>query len=151
MLWGNMNLIDLYLEKIQYNDEDLQAHDGVSAVIMKGNKILMMDHVKFNFWTIPVGKVDPNQSIEAGMKMEMKEELNIIPTKYKKIGQFIRMYPRGGKKVKVTAHIFLIEKWTGTIRNNEPKKHRSIKFISIPEIKKMKKLSDATKEALKKI
>ncbi len=144
-----MNFLDYILEKIQYNDEDLQAHDGVSAVIMKGNKILMMDHVKFNFWTIPVGKVEPNQSIEDGLKMEMKEELNINPRKYKEIGQFIRTYARGGKKVKVTAHIFSIEKWTGTLKNNEPKKHRSIKFMTRPEIKKLKSISDATKEALK--
>jgi len=142
-------LIDIYLEKIQYNPEDLKDHYGVSAVIKKGNKILMMDHIKFNFWTIPVGKVDKNQSIADGLKMEMKEELNITPTKFKQIGSFTRKYPRGGKTVTVKAIIFLIEKWTGTPKNNEPHKHRSIKYMTIDEIKRTKKISDATKEMLK--
>jgi ADP-ribose pyrophosphatase YjhB (NUDIX family) len=142
-------IIDKYLKEIQYNEEDLRPHHGVSAVIRKGNKILMMDHVKFNFWTIPVGKVEQGQSVEDGLKKEIKEELNITPTRYKEIGQFVRFYPRKGKKVKVEAHIFLIENWKGTIRNNEPQKHRSIKYMTIPEIKKLKKISDATKEMLK--
>jgi len=144
--------IDTILEKIQYNEDDLRTkHDGIAAVIMKGDKILMMDHVKFNFWTIPVGKVDENQSVEDGFKMEIGEELGIKPIKYKEIHKFVKRYKRESKMVTVTSHIFLIEKWTGTIRNNEPKKHRSIKWMTVDEIKKQREISDATKEALKVI
>ena len=146
-----MKYIDL-LKETQYNSDDLRAkHSGISAVIVKNKKILMMDHVKFNFWTIPVGKVDKGQTVKEGLMMEMKEELNIKPTKYKLIGKFQKKYMRNGKSVVVDAHIFHIEKWAGTLRNNEPKKHRSIKWMSLDEIKRIKKLSDATKEMLKVI
>jgi len=144
-----MSYLDL-LKEIQYNPGDLRPkHSGISAVIIKNKKILMMDHVKFNFWTIPVGKVEEGQTVEEGLLMEMKEELNIKPTKYKLIGRFRKKYIRNGKSVMVDAHIFHIEKWTGTLRNNEPKKHRSIKWMTIDEIKKIKKLSNSTEEMLK--
>ena len=138
------------LKEIQYNADDLRSnHQGVSAVIVKDKKILMLDHVKFNFWTIPVGKVDKGQTVEEGLVMELQEELNIKPVKFKLIGRFKKTYLRNGKRVTVDAFIFHIEKWTGTLRNNEPKKHRRIKWMTIEEIKRTKKLSDATKEMMK--
>jgi hypothetical protein len=56
--------------------------------------------------------------------------------------------------VTIISHIFMIDSWGGTIRNNEPKKHRSIKWMTLDEIeklKRMKKLSDSTIEAIKYI
>jgi 8-oxo-dGTP pyrophosphatase MutT (NUDIX family) len=143
-----MKFIDYVLEKIQYNKSDLRNHYGIGALIIKDKKILMLDHVKFNFWTIPVGKVEPKQTIEQGLKQELKEEVNITPTDYKKIGDYKKSYMREGKKVIVHSHIFLISKWKGSIRNNEPKKHRSMKWMTVEEIK-TKKISNSTKEALK--
>ena len=113
-----------------------------------GQEILMLDHVKYNFWTIPIGKVEPNQTIEQGLKQEMIEELNITPTRIKKIHQFKRSYRRRGDKITVHAHMFLITRWSGSLRNNEPKKHRTIKWMSIKEIKQQR-ISDNTKEMLR--
>jgi ADP-ribose pyrophosphatase YjhB (NUDIX family) len=145
-----MNILDIYLEKIQYTPGDLVSkHDAISAIIMKDNKILMLDHVKYDLWTIPIGKVDEGKSVEDGLKQEMKEELNIIPVKFKKITIFSKSYMREGHKVTITNHMFEISDWRGSLRNNEPKKHRSIKFMSLDEIRKLKKISDSTKEMLK--
>jgi len=144
------NIIDIYLEKIQYTPGDLVSkHDAISAIIMKDDKILMLDHVKYNLWTIPIGKVDEGKSVEDGLKQEMKEELNIIPTKFKKKTIFSKSYMREGHKVTIRNHMFEISEWRGNLKNNEPKKHRSIKFMSLDEIKKLSKISDSTKEMLK--
>jgi len=142
-------MLEQYLKKIQYTPGDFRPeHDAIGGVIKKGNKILMMDHVKFNFWTIPIGKVEPGQTIEEGLIQEMKEELNITPTKFKKIHKFKKSYTRQGKKVTVKVHMFSISSWRGTIKNNEPKKHRSIKWMTRDEMKKYR-LSDNAKEVLK--
>jgi len=149
MAYFSENQVDLFLEKIQYTPGDLTSHEGVSAVIMTDDKVLMMDHVKYNMWTIPVGKVEIGQTIEEGLIQELKEEVNITPVKFKQIGKFKRGYMRKGKRVMVTNNIFRIFSWRGKLKNNEPSKHRSIKFMSVDEIKKIKNLSDTTKEMLK--
>ena len=142
--------IDAYLKSIVYTPGDLvPEHDAIAAVIIQDKKVLMLDHVKYNFWTIPIGKVEPGQTTEQGLKQELKEEVNIVPTKYKQIGSFVYHDIRHGKKVTITTYIYFIIKWNGTVKNNEPKKHRSIKWMSLKEIKETKNLSDSTKNMLK--
>lgn len=143
-------LFDLY--NIKYNEGDLRPiHDAIGAIIEKNGKYLMMDHVKFNFWTIPIGKVEPQQTVVQGLRQELKEEINIIPVKYIEVGKFTKKYKRDKILVTVISHVFKVDSWRGTIRNNEPKKHRSIKWMSKEEIiklKKAKKVSDNVIEAL---
>ena len=139
-----------YLKAVQYTPGDLvPKHDAIAAVVIKDKKMLMLDHVKYNFWTIPIGKVDPGQTIEQGLKMELKEEVNITPTKYKQIGSFVYHDIRKGKKVVITTYIYLIIKWAGQVKNMEPRKHRSVKWMTMKEVKSTKKLSDSTKQTLK--
>ena len=144
-------LSDLY--KTKYNASDLRpVHEAISAVLEKDGKILMMDHVKLNFWTIPIGKIELGDTIEQTLKIELQEEIAVLPIKYHKIGQFTKKYNRGGTKVQITSYIFRVTKWRGTPKNNEPKKHRSIKWMSMDEVEKLgkaKKLSDSTINALK--
>jgi ADP-ribose pyrophosphatase YjhB (NUDIX family) len=139
-----------YLEKIQYNEEDLTNHYGIAAIIYNDQKkILMLDHIKFNFWTIPVGKVTQDQTIEEGLIQELEEEVNITPIDFKQIDKLLKTYPRRGKRVKVDARLFEVIKYKGKVKNNEPKKHRSMKYMSIEEIKQLPKISHMTKLALK--
>jgi len=144
-------LSDLY--KTKYNASDLRpVHEAISALIEKDGKILMLDHVKLNFWTIPIGKIELGDTIEQTLKIELKEEVNIIPVKYVKLGQFTKSYMREKTKVQITSHIFRVNTWRGTVKNNEPKKHRSIKWMSEDELMKWvkaKKVSDSTLNAIK--
>ncbi len=137
--------------KTKYTKHDLYDHHGVSAIIYDKSKILVQLHVKFNFWTIPVGKVDPGQKVVDGLKMELKEECGIVPTNFKEIKSFTKHYKREGKRVKVIQHLFEINKFSGRIKNMEPQKHSKQLFMSLDEIKKLKHISDATKMALKYI
>lgn len=145
-------IIENYIEKINYNAEDLRdSYDAVSAIIydQTKTKILMQDHVKLNFWTIPVGKAKDNQNIIEALKEEISEECGIKLLKFKEVFVFEKTYLRQGKNVRVKNHCFEIEKYSGIPKNLEPHKHRSQIFIEINKISKIGKISDATKNALK--
>jgi len=140
----------LQSEKYNYNEEDLSSHHGVSAIIYDKNKrILMQEHVKLKFWTIPVGKVKSDETVIQGLKKEILEECGIKLIKFKEVVKFNKKYTRHGKNVTVFGHIFEVEKYSGTPRNLEPQKHKQQIFMSIEEIKKKAKLSDSTIQALK--
>lgn len=127
------------------NKEDLRPkRSGVAGVIHKDDKILMLKHVKFGWWTIPVGKVDEKETPEKALKRELFEEVGITPIKYELVVTKKVNYTVLGKPIEVTHHIYDISKYSGTPRNKEPKKHKEIKWMSIDEIKD-KGISDATK------
>src|SRR3989344_6124845 len=133
------------MTKIKYNSEDILDHHGV-AVIIKNQKgeILMQDHIKYGFWTIPVGKVKEGQSIEEGLRQEVFEECNILIEESKEIINEEYVYHRDGRAVKVLSHIFEVSKFKGEIKNNEPQKHKQQIFLSLDKIKKIPYLSDLT-------
>jgi ADP-ribose pyrophosphatase YjhB (NUDIX family) len=143
--------LELILEKINYNEEDLKNHDAIGAIIKdKDGRLLMLKHNKYGFWTVPVGKVKHDQTVEEGLVMELKEELNIIVRKYKKLMIYSKIFKRERKNITVTTHIFEIEKYTGVIKNAEPDKHSEMRWLSIENMKNMN-LSETTKEYLKYI
>jgi len=130
---------------IKYTQEDVADHHGVSAVIKdKDGKILMQEHVKFGFWTIPVGKVKIGQEIEEGLKQELFEECNVVVKDFKELICKDYLYERDGKMVKVISHLFEIKEYSGEIKNKEPEKHKQQRFMSLDEIKKLHYLSDMT-------
>ncbi len=133
------------MANIKYNSEDIISHHGV-AVIIKNQKgeILMQEHTKYGFWTIPVGKVKNGQNVEEGLKQEILEECNITIKKFKELIVRNYTYDRDGNDVLVIVHLFEILSYDGEIKNNEPKKHKQQIFIPISEIKKLPYLSDLT-------
>lgn len=55
---------------------------GVRAIIYKDGKILAVKHknkdgTAKDFWAIPGGGLDPGESLEVGLKREMREELGV--------------------------------------------------------------------------
>ena len=131
--------------KIKYNEEDLVDHHGIAAIIKNEfNEILIQDHVKYGFWTIPVGKVKKDQSVIDGLKLEILEECNLIIQECKEIIYKDYFYQRNSKNVKVSSHVYEILKYTGELKNMEPMKHRKQLFMSIEEIKQLPYLSDIT-------
>lgn len=135
----------LVMDKINYTKEDLCDHIGIGAVIKNDkNEILMQDHVKYGFWTIPVGKVKEGQSIEDGLKQELLEECSIKVEKSKELIVKEYSYDRLGKTINVIGHIFEILKYKGNIKNNEPHKHKQQMFLPLDKIKSIPYLSDST-------
>ena len=130
---------------INYNEEDTADHHGIAAVIknQKG-EILMQEHVKYGFWTIPVGKVKNNQDVVGGLREEIFEECNLQVHECKELVVKDYFYERNGRNVKVTSHLYEILEYAGEPKNMEPAKHKQQIFMSVEEIKKLLYLSDLT-------
>lgn len=131
------------MENIKYNSEDVVDHHGVSAVIKnEEGEILMQEHVKYGFWTLPVGKVKENQDVEEGLKQELYEECDIVVENFRELIKRDYFYERNGNNIKVISHLFEILKYAGEIKNKEPQKHKQQIFISLEKIKRLPYLSD---------
>ncbi|MDD2391634.1 MAG: NUDIX hydrolase [Bacilli bacterium] len=120
---------------IKYNEGDKINHNSVGAIIRdKEGRILVQDHIKYNFITLPIGKADLNKIQEEELIREVKEETDIDILELHQIMREKKVDIRDG--IKVTMHIILFEvtKWTGIVKNMEPHKHKYIKFMSFDEI-----------------
>lgn len=137
---------------INYNEEDIVNHDGIAAIIKnKEGDILMQEHVKYGFWTIPVGKVKEGQSIIDGLKQEILEECDLEIIECVEIAHQDYFYERNGNDIKVASHLFEVTKYNGEMKNTEPLKHKQQIFMSIKDVSKLPFLSDMTLLYLKQI
>lgn len=131
--------------------EDIADHNGVAAVIhhpSNPNKILMLNHVKYSFWTIPVGKCSFEENVCDGVCKEVFEETNISILKMNKLGSFIKVYERGPSvKTKIESFLFDVVEFSGLENNMEPEKHSDMKWIDISDLKMISpyNLSDITR------
>ena len=131
--------------KINYTNEDLLDHHAVSAVIKNSKgEILIQEHVKFGFFTIPIGKAKPGQTPIEGIKEEIMEECNLKIKDLKEIFSKKMTYLREGKNVNVIVHVYEIFNYSGKLKNKEPEKHKEQKFMPLEEIKNIPYLSDCT-------
>ncbi len=131
--------------KINYNKEDVADHHGVAAVIKnEKGEILVQEHVKYGFWTIPVGKVKNAQNVDDGLKEEILEETDLNVLEAREIVVKDYFYERNGKSIKVISHLFEILRYSGKLNNLEPHKHSQQLFMSIDQIKTLPYLSDLT-------
>lgn len=130
---------------IAYTAEDLHHHDALGAVIQnKDEEILMQEHVKYGFWTIPIGKVKEGQHLADALREELFEECDIVVERWKEIVAKDYNYTRNEQHVKVSGHLFEILAYNGTIKNKEPHKHTKQIFMSIEKIKQLPHISDLT-------
>ena len=136
---------------LKFNSEDLvPVHDGIAAIVLNDNgEILVQDHVKFNFWTIPVGKCKPAESMEQAVQTELWEETGIKVLEIEKLQEKKFKYLRHKIPVEVNLGLFWVKKWTGKVENLEPNKHRQQKFVPIKWLALQKNVSDGTKMALR--
>ena len=137
---------------VNYTREDLLDHHAVGAVIRNSDgHVLMQNHVKFGFWTIPIGKAKPDQTPLEAVKEEILEECNLIIEELTKISSERKDYQRNDRLVNVMTHLYDVLGYSGEMKNNEPHKHTEQKFLPIEEIKLLPYISDATVAFLKSI
>lgn len=132
----------------KYSQEDLTPHDTVAAIISKGTgedcEYLILYHKKHQMLTCPIGKVKSDQSIDEGLKAECKEEVDIKVENFMEVLNYSKTYNFAGKKVPIKTHVFKIVKYSGTLKNNEPKKHKWMKWMTRKELEESDtKLADS--------
>lgn len=121
----------------------------VTAIILNNEgKILVEDHIKCNAYTFPGGKVDSTDiTLTDAIRRELREELGIDV----QVGDVMHLfsksiqgseYPAGsGNYISYLANVYLITNsiyYTKDIKNMEPNKHRSLKYVTLDELKEMK-------------
>ncbi len=67
------------------------------------------------FWELPGGKQEVGETVDACLRRELKEELNIIPLDAKEIDVIKHHYPHAY----VELHIFKTTRWKGSIESKE--------------------------------
>ena len=119
------------------NTEDLKNHYGVGGVIHKGNTILLMFHKKYNFWTLPIGKVSMDKDPSIGLSQEMNEELGIDLLSYRLLGTFYKTYNRGNNiYTDIVSMLYDVISYYDTVENKEPNKHPTMVWITVSDIKR---------------
>jgi len=117
------------------------TNKGVVGIIKKDKKYLVLYHNKFKKITFPMGKVDEDDvDEESALKREMKEELGIDVVDCKLILTKTVTY----KKSIETIYIFSITKYNGEVVNNEPTKHKNLKWITGIELIHLNELNELT-------
>ncbi len=130
---------------VRYTAEDLLDHHAVAAVIRDSlSRVLIVEHKKWGFWSIPIGKAHPGQDPLAGLKEEMREELGIEIEQARDVVQCVLKYDREGRTIRLVMHIFEVDAFGGTIENLEPTKHARLEYMYVEEIAALDCLSDAT-------
>lgn len=137
------------------NAEDLKDHIGVGAIIYNHkNEILMFHHLKYDFWTIPIGKCSNGETPWESLQKELKEEIDLSLNlkDFEEIASFEKMYPRGsGIKTCIQQRLYKIRMriQPELVKNKEPHKHDKMEWMSLEEItEKFKYLSDLTRMML---
>lgn len=145
----NKDLIERIYNKL-LNTEDMRNHHSIGCGILdlNKNKVLMLDHVKFDMLTIPVGKVKHDQTPFEGLLMEVREETNIYIHKAIEIAQFNMDEYRNDKLVRTYNHLYITTTDNADyskMKNMEPKKHRDMFWMDIKDLKKLQTRSYVTK------
>lgn len=123
----------------KYTKEDLVPHETCAGAIQNKDRDgqirwLILDHVKHDMLTFPIGKCKPDQTIEECLRSEIKEEVGIDVVKAKEAVAYTNVYDFDGTKVPIFTHVFEVEQWDGYPANLEPTKHRKLKMMTEEEI-----------------
>ena len=135
------------------NNEDIQpCYNAIGAVIKNNkNQILIQKHVKYNIFTIPIGKCPSHISHDIGLRREMLEECDIHVNTLLHLDRGDLVFELFSGQ-HITVHSCLIEVlgYNGVIKNMQPDKHEFQKFIDISDIQNLGTLSYITQLYLNK-
>ena len=109
---------------------------SVHLVLIKDNKILLIKRKNTGFadgfYSTPAGKLEPKESVVKAMIRETKEEINIqIDNETLRIVQVMN---RNGCDKERIDYFFMVDRWDGKIKNNEPNKCDDIRWFDINNI-----------------
>ena len=91
----------------KFTQEDIETREAIGVLVRdKDGRILILDHVKLDFFTVPIGKVKPGQDPIQTMIQEVREELGIHVTGFKELGGCVVNDNYDGVPVKIRTRIF---------------------------------------------
>ncbi|MBW2973480.1 NUDIX domain-containing protein [Candidatus Woesearchaeota archaeon] len=118
----------------------------VDGVIIKNNKILLLKKFTKNYYEFPGGKIKKRESPTDCLKRELKEEIGILPVKYKEIAKLSMEF----ENKKITDYGFLIEEYEEEPEIKEKEIFEELIWIKPEEIETIKTAPNV-KQILRKL
>lgn len=128
---------------VTFEQRDLENHIAVAAFILdEVGRLLVLKHVKWGFWTIPVGKAEDGESAEEALRREVEEELGLTDFSVQELYSRRALYNHAGEEVQTTLVGYQLEDIKGEPQNKETNKHTDFGFQAIEDIMSKPHLSD---------
>ena len=111
-------------------------HEVVAALIIQADRILLGQRSATRafypgVWDIFGGHVEPGELHEQTLVRELEEEIGITPTAW----AFLETLDEPSQQL--TAHLYLVTAWTGTLINKQPEEHSAIEWFSLDQTKQL--------------
>lgn len=114
----------------------------VNGVIIKKEKILLLKKFSKDYYEVPGGKTEENESIEGCLVRELQEEIGIRAISFTKFLEMDKLY---FENKEITNHSFLITKFKGEPRLMEEDIFEKLVWIGIKEAKELPLAPNVTK------
>ncbi|HEU0296633.1 MAG TPA: NUDIX domain-containing protein [Anaerolineales bacterium] len=114
----------------------MSHHEVVAALIVQSNRILLgrrSEQRAFypGVWDLFGGHVEAGEPREQTLVRELEEEIGITPTAW----TFLETLHEAS--IPLTAHLYLVTAWTGTLTNRQPEEHSDIGWFTLPEARQL--------------
>ena len=89
-----------------------------------------------DYWDFPGGHCQADESVVSALLRELKEEVNVVATKYEEIAILTECSPDlyGEREY----YVFLVRDWIGQPRNKTPDEHSEIAWFPLDQAKNLK-------------
>ena len=141
------NFKEIEITEKRMNNEDFQlCYNAFGAVIKdEQSRILIQKHVKYDMYTIPIGKCPINVQHDTGLRRELVEECGITARTLLKLDEGNLIFQTSdNKQIIIVTCLIKVLSYLGEVKNLEPHKHEIQKFMTIDEIKEHDRLSYVT-------
>lgn len=109
----------------------------------KDDRLLVLWHTKYQFWTIPLGKVEFGEADVEAAEREALEELGIIPYQIE-LFETIHKPANLDDYSDIRIALCRVTHYSGQVANREPDKHNDLQFLRPSEIRELQPLSYPT-------
>lgn len=113
-------------------------------VVDEEDRLLILWHEKYNFWTVPLGKVEEGEIDVRAAQREAFEELGIFSECIELI-ETIHKPASIDEFSDIIISLCQVKSHVGQIANCEPDKHSELHFVHIDQIEHLKPLSYPTR------
>ena len=114
----------------------MESEVCVGGILFRDNKILLGKRSPTrqfypDVWDIFGGHRKHNESLEQTLSRELKEEINVTPTKFTHIA--VLHGPLPGIDREYELHVYLVSGWMGSPKNLAPSEHSQLAWFDVDE------------------